>query len=192
VKALGRNAQKLEILQATGKKHLTKAEIEARKQAEIKLGKDDLKKVVAPDYVKNNIVAFDKWKSLINEYKEAAKNNIEILTSTDIEVLAKYCITHSEYLALIDRRNRVDDLDFVMINYGPEESKKIKGERRKSLNEYYRIDHILKLETAINKKHDLLIKLEDRLFLNPLAKIKNVPKPQKEKPNNPMEEDYDI
>ena len=131
-------------------------------------------------------------KKLINEYKEAAKNNIEILTSTDIEVLAKYCITHSEYLALINRRNRVDDLDFVMINCPPEDSKKIKGERRKALNEYYRIDHVLKLETAINKKHDILIKLEDRLFLNPLAKIKNVPKPQKLKPDNPMEEEYGI
>jgi len=189
---LGRNAQKLEMLQATGKKHLTKAEIEARKQAEIKLGKDDLKRVTAPDYVRNNIVAFDKWKKLINEYKEAAKNNIEILTSTDIEALAKYCITHSEYLALIDRRNRVDDLDFVMINYQPEAAAKIRGQKRKALNEYYRIDNVLKLETAINKKHDILIKLEDRLFLNPLAKIKNVPKPQKLKPDNPMEEEYGI
>lgn len=188
---MGRNAQPLEVLQAKGKKHLTKAEIEARKAAEVKLGKNDLSKLKAPVYVQNNIVAYEKWKGLIKEYKEAAKQSIEILTTTDVEALAKYCITYSEYLALIDRRNRVDDIDFVAINHG-KESGKIRGAKRKSFNEVYRIDYVLKLETAINKKHDLLIKLEDRLFLNPLAKIKNVPKPAKEKPKNPMEEEYNV
>jgi hypothetical protein len=38
----------------------------------------------------------------------------------------------------------------------------------------------LQLESAINKKMDMLIKMEDRLFLNPLAKVKNVPKRIKE------------
>ena len=37
-------------------------------------------------------------------------------------------------------------------------------------------DGLLTLESAINKKMDMLIKMEDRLFLNPLAKVKNVPK----------------
>ena len=40
------------------------------------------------------------------------------------------------------------------------------------------------LDTAINKKMDMLIKMEDRLFLNPLAKVKNVPKVKEEKPKN--------
>lgn len=189
---MSKNAQPIDVLLAKGKKHLTKAEIASRKESEIKLGKDALKRIIAPDYVKNNLIAYDKWKKLIAEYKEAAKNDIEILSSTDIEVLAKYCITHSEYLALIDRRNRVDELDFVMINYGPKDSAKIKGARRKALNEYYRVEHVLKLETAINKKHDLLIKLEDRLFLNPLAKVRNVPKKEKPKPENPMESEYNV
>jgi len=35
-------------------------------------------------------------------------------------------------------------------------------------------------ETAVNKKMDMLIKMQDRLFLNPLAKIKNIPKQKKE------------
>lgn len=188
--ALGRNAQNIELLIAKGNKHFTKAEIEARKAAEIKLGTKDLKKIKPPDYVKNNLAAFDKWKGLIKEYTEAAKNGVEILSSTDIETLGKYCITYSEYLSLIDRRNRVDDIDFVGLD--EKLKKSVRGEKRKQMNELMRIEQVLKLETAINKKHDLLIKLEDRLFLNPLAKIKNVPKTAKEKPKNPMEEKFDI
>lgn len=41
----------------------------------------------------------------------------------------------------------------------------------------------LQLESAINKKMDLLIKMEDRSFLNPLAKVKNIPKKEQEKAN---------
>ncbi len=48
------------------------------------------------------------------------------------------------------------------------------------LSQLASIEGILKLETAINKKMDMLLKLQDRLFLNPLAKVKNVPKPKKE------------
>lgn len=187
---MGRNAQNIDLLVAKGNKHFTKAEIAARKEAEVKLGEKDLKKIKPPAYVINNLVAYEKWKSLIKEYKEAAKNDIEILTSTDIEILAKYCITYSEYLSLIDRRNRVDDIDFVGLD--DKLKKTVRGEKRKAMNELMRIEQVLKIETAINKKHDLLIKLEDRLFLNPLAKVKNVPKSAKEKPKNPMEAKFNI
>jgi hypothetical protein len=45
---------------------------------------------------------------------------------------------------------------------------------------------LIAIETAINKKMDMLIKMEDRLFLNPLAKVKNVPKKEPEKPADPL------
>ena len=187
---MGRAAQKVEIILAKGKSHhLTKAEIERRKEAEIKLGKNDISKLRPPDYLKLDIVAYKQWQKLIKDYKEAASNGHEILSTTDIDILAKYCITYSEYLSLIERRKRIDDIDFVSLR---EDAKKIKGEKRKSMNEMLRLDNILKIESAVNKKHDLLIKLEDRLFLNPLAKVKNVPKKEKDKPINPMEEEYDI
>jgi hypothetical protein len=39
-----------------------------------------------------------------------------------------------------------------------------------------------KVEQSINKKIELLIKIEDRLFLNPVSRIKSIPKkPQEEK-----------
>jgi phage terminase small subunit len=188
---MGRNAKAVALHVAQGNPNrLTKAEIERRKEAQVKLGKNDLRNIQPPDYVKLDIVAYKKWQSAMKNYKDAAKNGIEILTSSDVEVLAKYCITYSEYLSLIDRKRRVDEIDFVSLN--DKLKNNVKGQKRKSMNELLRLDHIMKLETAINKKHDILIKLEDRLFLNPLAKIKNVPKREKEKQNNPMEDEYDI
>lgn len=157
---MGRNAQPIEIIKGKGRSnHLTKAEIERRKAAEIKLGEKDLEKLNPPDFIKNNVTAYKHWKQHIKEYKEAAKEGIEILTSADIGQLALYCRTFSEYESLINFSK--DDLD---------------------------ISDYLKLETAINKKMDMLIKMQDRLFLNPLARIKNVPTKEKKKPDNPMDE----
>lgn len=161
-----RNAQPIDVLVAKGKKHLTKKEIEDRKKAEIKLGLTDLEKLQPPAFVKNDVVAFRCWKKHLEEYIEAAKNGIEIITTSDAGMLALYCKTYSEYENLIALKKRIE--------------KKIL------------LEDILKLETAINKKMDMLIKMQDRLFLNPLAKVKNVPKKQKEDPKNPMEEEFDI
>jgi phage terminase small subunit len=185
---MGRNAKSIALHLAEGNPNrLTKAEIEARKQSEIKLGKSDLKNIQPPDYVKLDVVAYSKWQSAMKNYREAARNGIEILSTSDVEVLAKYCITYSEYLALIERRKRVDELDFVSLR---DDSRKIRGPKRKAMNEVLRLKEVLSIETAINKKHEILIKLEDRLFLNPLAKVKNVPKPVRKAPVNPMEKRF--
>lgn len=187
---MGRPAQRIDIILANGRSHhLTKAEIERRKEAEVKLGKNDLSRIRPPDHVKNDVAAYRQWQKLIRDYKEAATNGHEILSTTDVDILAKYCITHSEYLSLIDRRKRIDEIDFVSFRA---DTKSIKGGKRKSMNEMLRLDNVLKVEAAINKKHDLLIKLEDRLFLNPLAKIKNVSKKEKDKPKNIMEDEFDV
>lgn len=186
----GRNAQPIDILVAKGKKHFTKAEIEQRKNSQIMLGEKRLK---CPEYIKDNPVALKKWRELVKEYKAAAEDNIELIKSSDVGILAMYCKTFSEYQLLLQSHQRVseihydcDDLDEA-INGTDEEtgdalfSYKVK----KQLRDLFAVSGILAIETAINKKMDMLIKMEDRLFLNPLAKVKNVPKKEKE-PENPL------
>lgn len=145
----GRNGQPIDLVVAKGRKHLTKAEIQYRKENEIKLGEIDLDQLEAPSFVKNDTVAYSCWKKSLNEYKEAEKQGIEILSTSDAGLLALYCKTFSEYEKLLSFE--VEDIELEM-----------------------------KRQTAINKKMDMLIKMQDRLFLNPLAKVKNVPKPKKE------------
>ena len=166
---IGRNAQPIDILRKTARKHLTKAEIEARKSAEVKTGTSSLR---CPDYVKNDVNAFKRWKEIIKIYKDS-----DFVSSGDVGFLGRYCMTHSEYIRLMDNRKHLEALEADWSRYGgilPEDFS-------------FRIDQILKLspllqlETAINKKMDLLIKMEDRSFLNPLAKVKNIPKKEVKK-----------
>jgi phage terminase small subunit len=166
---MGRNALPIAILAARGKKHLTKQEIEHRKKSEIKLGETKLK---CPDFVKSDVNAFAKWKEVCKIYKDT-----ELVSSGDVGLVARYCMTFSEYKELLEHRKRVAQFNADWSEY----ESLLPEEFIDSMNQYMRLNIDLQLDSAINKKMDMLIKMEDRLFLNPLAKIKNVPKKEKER-----------
>ena len=170
-KVVGRNAKPIDLIMADGnKRHLTKAEIEHRKNTEIRFGND---KLVCPKHIKNNKNAYAKWKELIRLYKD-----FNFVASGDIGMLGRYCMAYSEYLDLIERHYYIEKE--LKDAGGPEK-------RIEKMIEKYEfilsIGGLIALDKAINAKMDALVKMEDRLFLNPLAKIKNVPKkpPEEEK-----------
>lgn len=187
----GRHAQPIDILTAKGKKHLTKKEIQHRKDSEIKLGGE---KITCPQYVIHDTVAYKKWRDLIADYNKAKTNGIEIIKSSDAGILARYCKTYSEYISLLEHRTKISQIDIK-----PDESDKLAEALQLRFNTqrarklFEKIEYIisvgglLTIETAINKKMDALIKMEDRLFLSPLAKVKNVPKKEPE-PKDPLKE----
>ena len=183
-KVVGRNAKPIDLIMADGnKRHLTKAEIEHRKNTEIRFGND---KLVCPKHIKNNKNAYAKWKELIRLYKD-----FNFVASGDIGMLGRYCMAYSEYLDLIERRAIINQLSInIEEHYYIEKELKDEGvpEKRieKMIDKYefiLLIGGLIVLDKAINAKMDALVKMEDRLFLNPLAKIKNVPKkpPEEEK-----------
>lgn len=176
---MGRNAKPIDLLVAQGKKHLTKAEIEQRKSNEIKLGD---KKLKCPDFVKLDIEAYKKWKEIMKIYKE-----VDFVSSGDIGLLARYCKSFSEYKDLLNNYQTIKEIHYDMkeldeaLNgtYIDDENKErqlFSYKVKKQLRDMISINAMLSVETAINKKMDMLIKMEDRLFLNPLSKVKNVPK----------------
>lgn len=171
---MGRNAQPVELLMAKGKKHLTKAEIEQRKNNEIRVGTN---KLTCPSYVKSDEIAYKKWKEIIKIYKD-----IDFVSSGDVGLLSRYCMTFSEYENLIRIRKNINLLDFnaededeIYRAFEDAPDNRVKYILKK-VEYILSSDGLLTLESAINKKMDMLIKMEDRLFLNPLAKVKNVPK----------------
>ena len=181
---MGRNAKPIDLIMADGnKRHLTKAEIEHRKNTEIRFGND---KLVCPKHIKNNKNAYAKWKELIRLYKD-----FNFVASGDIGMLGRYCMAYSEYLDLIERRAIINQLSInIEEHYYIEKELKDEGVHEKRIEkmiEKYEfilsIGGLIALDKAINAKMDALVKMEDRLFLNPLAKIKNVPKkpPEEEK-----------
>jgi phage terminase small subunit len=186
----GRNGKPVDLHLAEGNRsHLTKAQIEARQAAEIKLGADEWKKIKPPPNVKNDAAAYRWWKDLVKDYKSAAEQGVELLTSSDIGLLAIYCKTYAEYEDLqVQRRMliRIQE-DPEIFDEALEHNGLIFAEVKaiQYLRQLASIEGMLKLDGAINKKMDMLIKMQDRLFLNPLAKVKNIPKPapKDEKPS---------
>ena len=176
----GRNGQPIALILANGRSHhLSKEVIERRTAAEIKTGTKALR---CPDYVKSDINAYKRWKEIIKIYKD-----VDFVSSGDVGFLGRYCMAHAEYIELLKRKKRINS-----ISEDPDEVEDyIQGEERfdsrvqKQLLDMISTDAILRLETAINKKVDLLIKMEDRSFLNPLAKVKNIPKKEKAEQEDP-------
>ena len=78
----------LEVVQARGSKHLTKAEIQERKEREIKPVTDD---IIAPDYLTK------KQKDTF--YKLSAQlEKLKIMGETDVDALARYIVANDSYV----------------------------------------------------------------------------------------------
>ena len=78
----------IEVVQARGSKHLTKAEIQERKEREIKPVTDD---IIAPDYLtKKQKDTFYKLASQLEKLK--------IMGETDVDALARYIVANDAYV----------------------------------------------------------------------------------------------
>lgn len=179
---MGRNAKPVSLHIAEGNPNrLTKGQLQQRQEAEVKLGKTELDKLKPPAFVKNDVVAFAHWKQCMKEYKAAAAQDINLLTSSDVGLLAMYCKTYAEYERLQKSYQTIDKVayDSEELDEYIEDSEEFNLKVKKQLRNMIAVDGLLRIETAINKKMDMLLKMQDRLFLNPLAKVKNVPKPKK-------------
>lgn len=85
---MARPRQPIELVKAKGKKHLTKAEIEAREKSELKV---DLKDVNAPSYLPAK---------LKREFAEIANKLliVGVMTELDEDCLARYLLSKQSYL----------------------------------------------------------------------------------------------
>lgn len=172
----GRPRKPISILKNEKKTHLTKKQIADREKSEVTTGN---KKLEAPEYIKKDLNAYKKWQEVLLIYKD-----VEFVSSGDSGFLARYCLTYSEYLGLIERRNRL----VSMYSDWREYKSVLPEEFRMAIDELFKFDYELQLESAINKKMELLIKMEDRSFLNPLAKVKGIPQPKEKPKQTPLQQ----
>jgi phage terminase small subunit len=183
---MGRNAKPISLHLLEGNPNrLTKAQIEARKEAEIHLGDSRLR---APQFVKKDIVAYSKWKECVKIFED-----VELVTSADVGHLARYCKTFSEYLNLLSHRDQIqgmepfdDDQESLILDEF-EEKKGARWAKKtwQKINYLMSLGGLLSIDKAINAKLAALNAMEDRLFLHPLARVKNVPKKEKKAPEDP-------
>lgn len=85
---MARPREPIDLLVEKGKKHLTEAEIKERKNAEIKVGNEN---VIAPDYLSKKQKA---------EFNQLASELIKvgIMTNLDCDTLARYIIAQANYI----------------------------------------------------------------------------------------------
>lgn len=184
---MGRHAKPLVLHQANGNaSHLTHAEIEQRASSEISIGNSAL---IMPKHLKINKAAVKKWRDLINLYAGA-----DIATSADVEAMAEYCEVWSQYIDLVERRREIAHIE----PFDDEEQSEIDTEfvrrrgTRAAKKMWDKVEFIMStggiiaLDKAINSKVQTMTALSDRLFLNPLARVKNVLKQPKEPKADPL------
>ena len=100
---LGRSRQPIELIEAKGKKHLTKAEIEERKSNELKV---DLKDVEIPSYLPSK---------LKKEFEDISSKllYVGIMTELDEDTLGRYLLAKEKYLKytkLLNKAMRESDI----------------------------------------------------------------------------------
>lgn len=111
--------QPTDLVLLNGRKHLTKAETEARRAAEVKAPKPKGKRVKPPAYLPE---------SLHKKFRSLAKQLIEIgiLAEIDYDCLARYLLAEQAYLAVTEQVNRaianqaitlLDDLSKTQTRY---------------------------------------------------------------------------
>lgn len=150
---MSRTAKPIQLYEAAGNPNrLTKAEIQRRKASEIKIKNKTFR---ASETVMQDQRALREFKRLKKLYKE-----IEFVGSLDEYIINQYCLSVSE----------LDDL-IIALNIAREEMKaKSRTKREKGLARFMDID------TEVRMKRNEIIKLSDRLYLDPVARTKNVPK----------------
>lgn len=110
----------IEVVQARGSKHLTKAEIQERQEREIKPIADD---IIAPDYLtKKQKDTFYKLSDQLEKLK--------IMGETDVDALARYIVSNDSYVLatkqlrkadvkadpdLFDKWSRIQERNFKMV-----------------------------------------------------------------------------
>ena len=97
---LAKTREPVELLVLKGKKHLTKKEIEERKNSEIKAKKD---KIFAPKYL---------TKKLQEEFNEIAEELVEvgIFSNLDVDTLARFLVAKDMYIKLSKKLRTLDCL----------------------------------------------------------------------------------
>jgi phage terminase small subunit len=183
----GRPAKPIEMHLYDGKKHLTKAEIKHRQENQIRLGTPELK---MPSAVRQNPVAKKKWKELKELYE-----GFDFVSSSDVGIISQLCLAYAELDNLLGHLRTLELIE----PFDPLEKEEVEREWSGKMgqvairNMWRKIDFcismggILAVNKAIDAKRSIIRSLEDRLYLNPLAKNRNVPKKPAEPEETPLQ-----
>lgn len=164
----GRPSKPVQLIKLEGNKdRRTKAELEHREKMEQSLYTGTTFR--EDPATKADPIAHREFLRLKKLYK-----HIQYIDGLDQQIINRYCMLVSEehglQLQLADMNSLLDKVE----------------ETKERIETYKLINSTI---TKLNQTRDMLLKLEDRLFLNPTARVKAIPKkPPEEKDKSPMAE----
>lgn len=162
----GGHGKPIELSIIDGKKntgHYSKKDLQERMDRE-KVMQIGGKLYEPTDAIREDKIALKKWNEVIKIFE-----NFKFVTDVDSGFIERYCITFSEYMQLIETKKEIID-------------------NGKTNLDIYGLMEDINLHQHINRKLEVLLKYEDRLFLNPASRIKNIPaKPEKKKEVDPAD-----
>ncbi|WP_158738636.1 P27 family phage terminase small subunit [Alteribacillus sp. YIM 98480] len=162
----GRNSKPTQLIKLEGNKdRRTKAELEHREKAEKALYTGTTFR--EDPVTKEDPVAHKEFLRLRKLYKK-----IEFVDGLDQATINRYCQLKSQEHMLHD------------LYVGIKEHMETMPNIQKKMTMYDELKEVLSKQ---NQVRDKLLKLEDRLFLNPVARMRSIPKqPEEKKEKSPM------
>lgn len=94
---MGRYKEPIDLIVAKGKKHISKAEIQDRKEKELDV---PFKEIIVPDYLSEK--QKDKFEEIATKLLQ-----INIYTELDIDVLARYILAQDLYLLYTSKISKI-------------------------------------------------------------------------------------
>lgn len=133
-----RPRQPISLIEARGKKHLTKDEIESRKNSEVKAKSDKIK---PPSYLQ---------KELKKEFNKIAKElkELDIMSNLDCDCLARFLISQSQYIKITQEVQIRSPMKTITLEKKDKEGNVIDT----------------KEVEVINDDYDSLLLMQDRMF----------------------------
>ena len=161
---MARPSKPVDLIVLEGKSHRTKEELRKREEAEKQLRTGTQFK--ASKEVRENKEAYAKFKHLKKLFGE-----IIYVEGLDETFINRYCLLHAETSRMEQVMKETED---------KAAGKNLEFEEMLDLAKT-----IMGLDKQLMKRRDMLMKMEDRMFLNPVSRIKSIPK----KPPDKEEED---
>lgn len=130
----------------------------------------------APEYIKSDRCAMSHFKRVVKLYKD-----FEFGSNADVHLIARYATAQSGYERVLTQQHDVNEqitsLDKQINDLG---CKRLQSARdREEMKEWltYKMDlfnSLGRLDLVLNRKSSDLLKLEDKLFLTPLSRAREV------------------
>lgn len=164
----GRSSKPVYLLKQEGKSHRTKKELEHREKMEKSLYTGETFK--ESSVVKSDPTAHEEFLRLQHLY-----DKIPYIDGLDQQIINRYCMLISQEV------NLQKIMDAMSLDIEQCEAFEDRMEIYKNING---------MTTKLNQTRDMLLKLEDRLFLNPTTRVKSIPKTPPEENNKSKMEQF--